>query len=92
MALTVYGSGSLGMTESELEYGSTGPMKKAIVARENINKGDKLSLNNLWFKRTKEESDVKQNQLWQLVGLEATKNISKDEIVDFTKVKKAAKL
>jgi len=89
LALTVYGSGSLGMTEAELGYGSTGPMKKAIVARENINKGDRLSLNNLWFKRTEEESDVKQNQLWQLVGLEATMDISQDEIIDFTKVKKA---
>lgn len=89
LALTVYGNASLGMSESELEYGNTGPMKKAIVARKNINKGDKLSLNNLWFKRTKEESTLRQNQLFQLVGLEATKNISQDEIIDFTKVKKA---
>ncbi len=89
LALTVYGNASLGMAESELKYGNTGPMKKAIVARENINKGEKLSLDNLWFKRTKEESNVKQNQLFQLVGLEATRNISQDEIIDFTKVKKA---
>ena len=89
LALTVYGSGNLGMSESELKCGNTGPMKKAIVARENISKGDKLSLDNLWFKRTKQESNVKQNQLFQLVGLEATRNISQDEIMDFTKVKNA---
>lgn len=89
LALTVYGDASLSMSESELKYGSTGPMKKAIVARENISKGDELSLDNLWFKRTKEESNVKQNQLFQLVGLEATQNISQDEIIDFAKVKKA---
>ncbi|MCK4721936.1 MAG: N-acetylneuraminate synthase family protein, partial [Dehalococcoidia bacterium] len=89
LALTVYGSGSLDMSESELKCGSTGPMKKAIVARRNITKGDKLSLDNLWFKRTKEESSIKQNQLFQLVGLEAARNISQDEIIDFTKVKKA---
>jgi sialic acid synthase SpsE len=87
LALTVYGSDGADMSESELKYGQTGLMKKTIVARENISKGGKLSLNNLWFKRTKEESSVRQNQLCQLVGLEVTKNISQDEIIDFKKVK-----
>ena len=89
MALSVYGDSSLGMSKSELQYGKTGPMKKAIVARENIIKGDKLSLDNLWFKRTKEESNVKQSQLFQIIGLEATNNIIQDEIIDFSKAKKA---
>ncbi|MBN2187358.1 MAG: N-acetylneuraminate synthase family protein [Dehalococcoidia bacterium] len=87
LALTVYGSGNISMTEPELKYGNTGTMKKAIVARKDITRGEKLSLNNLWFKRTEEESSIKQSQLWQLIGLEANQNISEDEVVDFTKVK-----
>ena len=87
LALVVYGSGNTDMTESELKYGNVGPMKKAIVAKRDIRKGEKLSLDNLWFKRTEEESPVKQSQLWQLIGLEATQDISEDEIIDFTKVK-----
>jgi len=91
LALAVHGDASLGMSEAELKYGSIGPMKKAIVAREKISKGDKLLVKNLWFKRTREESSIKQSQFLQLLGLEATKNISRDEIIDFTKVKKAEK-
>ena len=87
IALKVYGSNNLKMSEAELEYGNTGPMKKAIVAKKDIKKGEKLSLDNLWFKRTVEESPVRQNQFLHLIGLEAIRDITKDEIVDFTKVK-----
>ena len=87
LALTVYGDGELKMSKAELEYGNIGPMKKAIVARKFIKKGEKLSFDNLWFKRTEEGSYIKQNQFLQLIGLEATKDIKEDEIIDFTKVK-----
>ena len=87
LALTVYGSGNISMSKAELNYGSIGPMKKAIVARRNIAKGEKLSLTNLWFKRTLEESPLAQRQFPQLIGLEATRDISADEVIDFTKVK-----
>lgn len=87
LTLKVCGNGNLKMTKAELEYGNTGPMKKAIVAKKDIKKGEKLSLDNLWFKRTVEESPIKQNLFLQLIGLEAICNINKDEIVDFNKVK-----
>ena len=87
LALMVYGSGELKMSNAELEYGNTGPMKKAIVAKRDIKKNERLCLDNLWFKRTAEESSIKQNQFFQLVGLEVKKDIKEDEIIDFTKVK-----
>ncbi len=87
LALTVYGDGELKMSKAELEYGDVGPMKKAIVAKKFIKKGEKLSFDNLWFKRTEEGSPLKQYQFLQLIGLEATKDIREDEIIDFTKVK-----
>ena len=86
LALVVYGSGDIAMSEPERKYGNTGPMKKAIVARRDIRKGEKLALDDLWFKRTARESSLQQSQLWQLIGLAATEDIQKDEIVDFTKV------
>ncbi|MBI4333135.1 MAG: N-acetylneuraminate synthase family protein [Chloroflexi bacterium] len=88
LALTVRGDGHLGMSGPELEYGKTGFMKKAIVSRDAIRQGDKLSLDNLWFKRTKDESTIKQSQLLQLVGLEVTRDIGQNELVDFGSVKK----
>lgn len=91
LALTVYGDGSLKMAKSELEYSNTGPMKKAIVAKADIKKDERLSFDNLWFKRTAEESSLNQNQLLKLIGLKATKDIAEDEIIDFTKVKYESK-
>ncbi len=87
LALRVYGNGNLKMSEAELEYGNTGPMKKAIVAKKKIKKGEKLSFDNLWFKRTADESSLKQNQFLQLIGLKSTKDIQEDEIIDFGKAK-----
>ena len=91
LVLLVYGDGELKMSKAELEYGNVGPMKKAIVAKKFIKKGEKLSFNNLWFKRTAEESPMKQYQFSQLIGLETTKDIKVDEIVDFSKVKYESK-
>ncbi|ACL70449.1 N-acetylneuraminate synthase family protein [Halothermothrix orenii] len=85
--LTVLGDGSLSMSDSELKYGNTGPMKKAIVARRPIKKGEKLTFSNLCFKRTEEESPVPQKMFINLLGIEAYQDIDKDEIIDFSKVK-----
>lgn len=86
LALMVYGNGEIKMSTPELEYGNTGPMKKAIVAKRNIKRGEKLSLENLCFKRTQQQSPLKQNQFLQLIGLKADKDIDEDEIIDFSKV------
>jgi len=86
VALTVYGDGDIAMSESERAYGNIGPMKKAIIAKRDIRRGERLSLDNLWFKRTREESTVKQNQFLQLVGCKAKKDIKKDDIIDFSKI------
>lgn len=87
LALMVYGDDELKMSKAELEYGNVGPMKKAIVAKKFIKKGEKLSFDNLWFKRTEEGSPVKQYQFLQLIGLETTQDIEEDEIMEFSKVK-----
>lgn len=84
--LSVYGDGNLSLSESELKYGNTGPMKKAIVARKNIKPGEKLNTDNLWFKRTESETNINQTEFKNLLGLEAKETIKKDEIVDYSKV------
>lgn len=84
--LSVYGSGSLAMSKSELIYGNTGPMKKALVARRKIEKGEKLSLENLWFKRSSANSPISQKQLFNMVGLEALRDIEEDELIDYSNI------
>jgi len=86
IALSIHNNGNLAMSKPEKAYGNIGPMKKAIVAKRDIKKGEKLSLNNMWFKRTSEESTVKQNQLLLLNGCRTKCFIKKDEIIDFSKV------
>jgi N,N'-diacetyllegionaminate synthase len=86
IALQVHGSGHITLSEPEKAYGNIGPMKKAIVAKRDIKKGEKLNLENLWFKRTPEESTIQQKQFLQLLGCTAKTDISKDDIIDFNTV------
>ena len=86
IALAVHGSWDMAMSKPELDYGNVGPMKKAVVARRPIKAGESLTLDNLCFKRTEEESTLKQNQFLQLVGQKARTDIEADEIIDFSKV------
>ena len=81
------GNGSeLNLSAAEQKYGNTGPMKKAIVARENIASGTSLSLNHIAFKRTNDSASLKQLQLQNLIGLKTNTLIEKNEIIDFSKV------
>jgi N,N'-diacetyllegionaminate synthase len=86
LGLTVRGSGNIEMSEPELKYGNTGPMKKAIVAKRDLKAGTKLTEQDLWFKRTEEETPVKQYQFKQFLGLELVNDVGEDEIIDFSKV------
>ncbi|AEG18375.1 N-acetylneuraminic acid synthase domain protein [Methanobacterium paludis] len=87
LALCVYGTGELELSDPEKKYGNVGPMKKAIVAKKFIKEGENLSLDNLWFKRTIEESPIEQNEFLKLLGLKAIKDIKEDELITFDKIK-----
>lgn len=85
LALTVRGHGGLKMSGAEQKYGIVGPMKKAIVAKRDIKQGEEFSTDNLCFKRTKQESTMKQMDFPKLLGLKAKRNIKEDEMVNFSK-------
>jgi N,N'-diacetyllegionaminate synthase len=86
IALQTHGSGNINLSEPEKAYGNIGPMKKAIVARRAIKKGKQLTLDDLWFKRTPEESTIQQKQFLQLLGCTAKTDIKKDDVIDFSSV------
>ncbi len=71
------------LSDSEKKYGNTGPMKKAIVARKKIKKGEKISLDNIAFKRTNLSSPLQQQDLQKILNQETIRDIEKDEIVTF---------
>lgn len=72
------------LTDAEQKYGNTGPMKKAIVARKNINKGELLTLDHIAFKRTNSSSSLKQIELTKLLNNKTSRAIDKDEIIDLS--------
>jgi len=83
---TSVGNGSLKMSDGELNYGNTGPMKKAIVAETIIKKGETITLEKIGFKRTNESTYMLQYFLPKLIGLKANKDIDKDSFIDFSNV------
>lgn len=85
-AVLAYGNNSLEMSKAEKKYGETGPMKKAIVARVEIQKGEQLSLDKIAFKRTNAPTYMKQHQLFSIMGLTVSRAIKKDELIDFSNV------
>lgn len=86
VAFKTFGEKPLSMSEAELKYGNTGPMKKAIVARMDIFKNETLTLDKIAFKRTNKSSSLPQKDLPKLVGLKANTSIKKDEIIDYSNV------
>jgi len=80
------GTGSLKMSEAELNYGNTGPMKKAIVASLDIKEGEIITMDHISFKRTNESTYVLQYFLPKLIGLKANKDIDKDDFIDFSNI------
>jgi len=88
-AVKTFGNNDLRISDAEKKYGDTGPMKKAIVARKTIEKGEKICIENIAFKRTNESSTLKQLDLPKLIGLEVLDTIEKDTFIDFSKVKYA---
>jgi sialic acid synthase SpsE len=84
--MQAHGSGQITLSEPEKVYGNVGPMKKAIVARRDIKKGEKLCQENLWFKRSAEESTIQQKQFLQLLGSKAKRDIKKDEVITFSAI------
>lgn len=86
LALLVIGDGSLAMSIAEKKYGNIGPMKKAIVAGDDIDRGTLLTTDNMVFKRTEEESPLCQSDFDMICGLKTLRNLKKDDIITFCDV------
>ncbi len=76
----------LELSEAERKYGNTGPMKKAIVARERIAEGEVITPEKIAFKRTNVSSSIKQIEWSKIIRNKALRTIEKDEIIDLSNV------
>lgn len=79
-----FGKSSMDYSLAELNYGNTGPMKKAMVARKNIKAGEVIKEEHIAFKRTESSSPLLQKDFNKIVGLVASTDILADEILSFS--------
>ncbi|MBR1368142.1 N-acetylneuraminate synthase [Methanocalculus chunghsingensis] len=86
LSLQVVGDGSPEMSAAEKKYGNTGPMKKAIVAAHDIQKGKIIAPEDIAFKRTETESPIKQMDFSKFIGLKTLHPLKKDDSITFSDV------
>jgi N,N'-diacetyllegionaminate synthase len=72
----------------EQQYGIIGPNKKAIVAKHDLKKGQTIKLDDLWYKRTHEESHVEQRHLPKILGKKLGRAVHRNELIDFGHLEK----
>lgn len=84
--LKTIGTTSMQFSDAELNYGNTGPMKKAIVARTNLTAGQTVRLEDVAYKRTETSSMLQQKDIFKLIGAVAKRDIAKDELLGFDNI------
>nr|WP_245405015.1 N-acetylneuraminate synthase family protein [Chryseobacterium sp. SSA4.19] len=85
------GSDNLNFSEAELNYGNTGPMKKALVARKPIKKGEIITKEDIAFKRTTASSPLLQKDIYKILGNIALEDIAQDTLLTNMNVEYAFK-
>lgn len=78
----INGNGSVELNDGEKAYSLYGPMKMAALAKADLKEGHIFSLKNFSFKRTKEQTDLSQVDIINLIGKPLTKSISKNEVLN----------
>lgn len=82
------GDGLLNLNKGELDYTIVGPMKKAAHLKTDINLGDLLTKEIIYFKRTNEKSDLSQINILELVGSKFSKNLKQNHCLMKSDIKK----
>ncbi len=82
------GDGTFDISEYEKIYSRRGPMKFTIVAGRDLEKGKIISKEDLTFRRTKEENNIKEKEYFDLIGKRTKENIPQFSLVNWNNVEK----
>ncbi len=82
----ILGEGDFSLNKEELAYGKIGIGKKALVAKNFIKKNTALDKSMVLYKLTNVSSFLKQNFIEIIEDFVATKDIEKEDIIDFSKL------
>jgi N,N'-diacetyllegionaminate synthase len=75
------GNGLLELNKAEAEYSIFGPMKKAVLVKENLKAGQILKKEMLCFKRTKQISDMSQVEAIKRIGSKLSCDIKSGQVL-----------
>ena len=80
----IYGNGNMDLNTAEKEYSKFGPNKLAGVSLKNMKKGDRLTLDDVRFTRTKEETDLSQVDIYKICSSKNSlrNDLKKDELIN----------
>jgi N,N'-diacetyllegionaminate synthase len=87
LASDCLGQGPPSFSAAEQAYRQPGLMKKAPLARTALRKGARLQLDDVIFKRTGSASYTRQTDIYTLLGMEISRDISPDEALDFSNLR-----
>jgi len=82
------GDGSFEISDYENIYSQNGPMKFTIVADKNLKKGEIISETDITFRRTGEESTIKQRDYFQIIGKKTKIDIKKNSLINLEIIEK----
>ena len=70
------GDGLIKLNKGEKEYSIYGPMKKAAVLRQDVKKGEMLTMDIIQFQRTKETTDLSQLETIKRLGYQIVSDLN----------------
>ena len=75
------GDGKFELNPGEIAYSEIGPLKKAPLLSKDVSMGDRLTWDDIVFKRTKGKSNIKQDQVKFFINKTFKKNLKKGHIL-----------
>ena len=79
----LYGNGSMQLNKAEQDYSTYGPMKMAALAKHDLNKGAKLTINDVHFCRTSQFTGMSQIDLLKVIGNKLVEDIKINQVIDW---------
>ena len=83
----LYGDSSMLLNKAEEEYSRYGPMKMAAIAKHNIAKGSKLTINDVHFCRTSQSTEISQIDLLEVIGEKLVEKVVINQVIDWKHIR-----
>ena len=83
----LYGDGSMLLNKAEEDYSKYGPMKMAAVAKHNLFKDSKLTMEDIHFCRTSQSTGISQIDLIQVIGNKLVEDVKINQVIDWNHIR-----